>query len=340
MKEHFKDKSVLVTGGAGTVGQELVRQLLELSPKEIIIIDNNESELFLMLEKYNSNIKGYVGDITNRDFIMRLLTGVDIVFHTAALKHVILSERSPDSVVETNIIGLQNVLDACLRNNVEKFIFTSSDKAVNPTNVMGTSKLMGERLVTATNSKKKGQKTIFCSTRFGNVIGSRGSVFPIFSEQISNGGPVTLTDRKMTRFIMTIEESVKLIIEASLMAKGGEVFVTKMPVIYIKDLAKTMIKNLAQKYDLKPEDIKITKIGAKAGEKLYEELMSDEETKRAHEFEKLFVVIPAFSSIYETIDYTYLKKGRKVSKPYISSSENALSEGKLEEYLIKNKLLE
>ena len=157
MKEYFKDKSILITGGVGSVGTELVKQLLAFETKKIIIIDNNESEIFFATQKYNKydNVIALVGDITNRNFVMQQVKGVDIVFHTAALKHVILGEYSPESIVSTNIIGIQNILDACLENEVEKFIFTSSDKAVNPTNVMGTSKLMGERLVTAMNNKQK-----------------------------------------------------------------------------------------------------------------------------------------------------------------------------------------
>lgn len=331
MEKYFKNKSILVTGAAGTVGKELVRQLLGYKPKEIIAVDNNESEMFFLLEKYK--IKGYVGDISNREFIFRIVKGIDIIFHAAALKHVIIGERSPDSIVQTNIIGLQNLLDASLECNIEKFIFTSSDKAVNPTNVMGTSKLMGERLVTATNSKKKGQKTIFCSTRFGNVIGSRGSVFPIFKKQIKNGGPITLTDKKMTRFIMTIEESVKLIIEASTISEGGEVFVTKMPVVKIEDLAIVMRDELGKGNE------KIIEIGAKPGEKLYEELMSKEETSRSYEFKNLFVVLPAFRSEYEQLNYDYSKKGKKVINPYNSSIEKSMSKEDIKGYLVKNKLL-
>ncbi len=339
MKKHFQGKSILVTGAAGTVGQELVRQLLRFKPKEIIALDNNETELFYLLERYNGNIKGYVGDINNRDFILRLVNGIDIVFHTAALKHVILGERSPDSIVETNIYGLQNVIDASLRSRVKRFIFTSSDKAVNPTNVMGTSKLMGERLVTATNSKKKNQRTIFTSTRFGNVIGSSGSVFPIFLNQIKQGGPVTVTHPEMTRFIMTIEESVRLILEAGIIAKGGEVFVTKMPIMKIKDLAEVMIDEFAPKFGHDPKKIKIKVIGAKPGEKLYEELMSDEETRRSYEFTRLFSILPAFRSVYEQISYDYVKKGRKVKEPYNSSLGRAMTKKEIREYLKNNDML-
>ena len=335
---NFKGKSVLVTGGAGTVGQELVRQLLP-RVKEIIIVDNNESEVFFMLEQFNGKIKGYVGDISNRDFMYRVMCGIDIVFHTAALKHVVLGERSPDSIVQTNVVGIQNVIDAALDNNVERFIFTSSDKAVNPTNVMGTSKLLGERLVTATNSKKRGQRTIFCSTRFGNVIGSRGSVFPIFKRQIKAGGPITITDERMTRFIMTIPEAVGLIIEAASIAEGGEVFVTKMPIMKITDLAEVMREELAPKYGYRPDDIAMKVIGSKPGEKLYEELMSLEEVDRSYEFDKFFCILPAFRSEYQTIEYTNTKNARKVTDPYISDEEHAQDTNYIRWYLKKNGLL-
>ncbi len=340
MKENYKNKSILVTGAAGTVGQELIKQLLKLEPKEIIAVDNNETESFFLLNKFGDKLKAYVGDIADRNFVFRIIHGVDIVFHAAALKHVILGERSPDSIVRVNIIGLQNVLDACLENNIERFIFTSSDKAVNPTNVMGTSKLMGERLVTATNSKKKDQRTIFCSSRFGNVIGSRGSVLPIFKEQIKNKGPITLTDKRMTRFIMTIEEASKLIIEACVKAQGGEVFVTKMPIMKIEDLALVTRELLAPKFGFKPEEIEMTEIGSKPGEKLYEELMSDEEINRAYEFETMFAILPAFMAEYKKIDYSYITEGKKADRAYNSSNEKVMTTDEIKEYLIKNNLLE
>ncbi|MFW6014459.1 MAG: polysaccharide biosynthesis protein [Candidatus Nanoarchaeia archaeon] len=337
-KQFFKGKTILITGAAGTVGSELVKQLASHDVKELVLIDNNESELFFLLNKFK--VRGYAGDICNKEFLMKTFTGVDIIFHCAAMKHVILGERSPDSVIESNIIGLQNVIDAALYNDVEKLIFTSSDKAVNPTNVMGTSKLMGERIVTATNSRKHGQKTIFCSTRFGNVIGSRGSVFLVFKKQIKRGGPITLTDRKMSRFVMTIPESVKLILEASVMAEGGEVFVTKMPVMRIEDLAYAMRDIFAPVYGYKPEDIEIEETGSKPGEKLYEELMSDEEIKRAYEYDRLFSILPAFRAEYEKIPYNHTQNGKKVNKAYNSANEEPFSIDDIKDYLKKHKLVE
>ncbi len=341
----FKDKSILVTGACGTVGAELVKQLLansDYSPKELIGLDNNESELFFLDQKYlnDSRAHFYVTDIREKDELTNKMRGIDIVFHGAALKHVILCERSPEQAVKTNIHGVQNVIAAANANNVEMVIFTSSDKAVNPTNVMGTSKLMGERLMTAANSNKRGNGPIFASTRFGNVLGSNGSVLPIFHNQIAEGGPVTLTDKNMTRFVMSIQESVRLVLDSALHAKGGEVFVTKMPVVRIEDLAKAMIEELAPLYGKTPSDIKITEIGTKPGEKLYEELMSLEETRRAIELGQFFSVLPAFRGIYHDIDYSYpTTVNATVANPYISEKEQPLTVEEIKTFLKDNDLL-
>lgn len=200
--EYLKDKSVLVTGCCGTVGSELVKQLLEnFGVGHLIGIDNSESELFFTQQEYQEyeHASFFLADMRDRMKLTRLFKDVDIVFHAAAFKHVVLCERSPFDAVQTNIHGVQNVIEAAYDAGVEKVIFTSSDKAVNPTSVMGTSKLMGERLITAANNAQRGHNTIFSSTRFGNVLGSRGSVIPIFKEQIRKGGPITLTDPNMTR---------------------------------------------------------------------------------------------------------------------------------------------
>lgn len=346
----FAGKTVLVTGGCGTVGRELVRQLLSHQPREIRAIDTNESEVFFLEQELLDHARQnpqqrvsslcQIGDVRDADKLNRMFSGVDIVLHTAALKHVILCERAPFDAVQTNIMGVKNVIEAALNNDVERVIFTSSDKAVNPTNVMGTSKLMGERLITAANSLKMQRRTIFSSTRFGNVLGSRGSVIPIFARQIENGGPVTLTDRRMTRFIMTLEESCRLVLAAAEMARGGEVFVTKMPVIRIADLARVMIDELSEQSGCHPSRMPITEIGAKPGEKLYEELMSDEETRRTVELTEMFAVLPAFRSVYEEIAYDYSDiVSSEVHNAYISSPDNAMSLSELKEYCAQHDLL-
>lgn len=345
MSSVIKNKRILVTGACGTVGSELVRQLLtnpDYAPEEVIGIDNNESQLFFIDQEWLNEPRAhfFVADIRDRDELMRRMRGVDIVFHAAALKHVILCERSPDQAVQTNIEGVQNVIAAATENNVERVIFTSSDKAVNPTNVMGTSKLMGERLMTAANSHKRGDGPIFASTRFGNVLGSNGSVIPIFHNQIAKGGPVTLTDREMTRFVMSIEEAVRLVIDSAEVARGGEVFITKMPVVRIEDLAKAMINELAVHYGFSPPQIEITEIGTKPGEKLYEELMSDEETRRSLELKDYFAVLPAFRGIYHDIGYDYDDIiSNNVTNPYVSADEKCLSIEEIGVFLENNNLL-
>ena len=344
MDQPWKGKRVLITGVCGTVGRELLTQLAARGPDEILGIDNNESELFFLSDTYRDNrsVHRYLGDIRDRDKLMRKFAGMDVVLHTAALKHVILCEESPRDAVQTNIAGVQNVIDAALHNNVGRVLFTSSDKAVNPTNVMGTSKLMGERLMTAAHALRRRGGPVFASTRFGNVIGSRGSVLPLFMRQIAQGGPVTLTSENMTRFVMTLREAVGLVLDSVFLARGGEVFVTKMPVVRIADLAAVMIEELAPRYGKRPGEIAVKVIGAKAGEKLYEELISEEEVRRTLELDRFYAVPPAFKSVYEDIDYTYPNAagGAAVTKPYNSSVAPAMSREELRRYLNDNHLLD
>lgn len=329
--------SVLVTGVCGTVGAELLRQIHQCGCERLIGLDNNESELFYLSQVYAdaANVRLFLGDLRDGDMLMRQLRGIDVVLHAAALKHVLLCEESPRDAVHTNITGMMNLIDAAEANGVSRVLFTSSDKAVNPTNVMGTTKLMGERLITAANAHRRDDNdSVFASTRFGNVLGSRGSVVPVFARQIAGGGPVTLTDRSMTRFIMTLEQAVRLVIESAFLAKGGEVFVTKMPVARIEDLAAVMIEELAPQFGRRPEDIEVRETGSKPGEKLYEELLNEEEIRRTLELDRFFAVLPAFKTIYRQIDYRYDGDGgRQVDRPYNSSQEPAMSRAELAAYL-------
>jgi FlaA1/EpsC-like NDP-sugar epimerase len=343
MDNYLNGKRVFVTGACGTVGRELCRQLLETyQVDELIGVDNNESELFFLEQRFSTyeNAHFYLADIRDTNKMSKKMNAMQVVFHTAAFKHVFLCERSPFEAVQTNIIGIQNVINAACINDIEKVIFTSSDKAVNPTNVMGTSKLMGERLMTAANSNQRDTGQVFASTRFGNVLGSRGSVIPIFREQIRNGGPITLTDPSMTRFIMSIKEAVRLVADSASIACGGEVFITKMPVIRISDLAEVMIQELSPAFGHNPDKIEIKHIGAKPGEKMYEELMSHEETRRAIELPLYFSVMPAFQSIYKNIEYNYEGiQSKHVDNPYHSANESPLSKEALRQFLNDNQLI-
>src|SRR5665213_2158066 len=245
---YLRGRRVLVTGACGTIGQQLSRQLLEQFEVEALIgLDHNESELAFLQEHYASkrNARFRLGDVRDLSVLMRETRNIDVIFHAAAYKHVYICEHSPLEAIQTNVLGVQNVVQAAMENGVERLVFTSSDKAVNPTNVMGTSKLMGERLITAAALDPNRARPIFLSTRFGNVLGSRGSVIPIFREQIRNGGPVTLTDPEMTRFIMSVDDAVRLVIESAVLAQPGDVLITKMDAIRIADLAEVMVRSLS-----------------------------------------------------------------------------------------------
>jgi FlaA1/EpsC-like NDP-sugar epimerase len=339
MAPEWRETSVFITGACGTVGRALVALLDRLGAGEIVGIDNNETELFFLREAYGANgrVRLYVGDVRDRDTLAERMRGSQVTIHCAAYKHVILSEEAPRNAVQTNILGTSNVIEAALGCGVERVLFTSSDKAVNPTNVMGTSKLMGERLITAANANRRGATPILASVRFGNVLGSRGSVIPVFRRQIAAGGPVTLTDARMTRFVMALDEATRLVVDAAFLMRGGEVFVTKMPTIRIADLAQVMIAELAPTLGRDP--VAVATIGAKAGEKLYEELLSEEEAGRTVELDAYFVVLPAFRGVYRDIDYGYPGARPAVARPYTSAGETPLDRTALGELLRRNSLL-
>jgi|UniRef100_A0A7C3V3S5 FlaA1/EpsC-like NDP-sugar epimerase len=344
MSDCFTNKVVLVTGAAGSVGQELVRQLLVLKAAEVRALDNNETELFFLGERHRDapGFSIHLGDVRDERKLEDVCLGVDIIIHAAAFKHVGLSEYHAFDAVQTNILGVANVVRAAMRQGVGRVLFTSSDKAVNPANVMGATKLLGERLMTAANNAatKSGQR--FASVRFGNVIGSRGSVIPIFAEQIRRGGPVTVTDLDMTRFFMTNKDAVKLVLEACLMACGGEVFVTKMPVMRIVDLAQALIALLAPAYGYDPHEIPIRFVGARSGEKLYEELLTIEEMGRALETEHMFAILPSLPESPGKSHYHY--KGRvaraTLGRQYSSALEPPMTVDEIKHFLLANHILE
>lgn len=333
IKTTFNGKRILITGVAGTVGSALARAVTVAEPKSIIGVDNSEAGLFDLERQLGSEFSAVLGDIRDAKRMSKVISaGIDVVFHAAALKHVPMCERNPLEAVRTNLQGLQNVIDASIAARIPKFVFTSTDKAVNPTNVMGASKLMGEQLVRAANIESSEQ--IFSTTRFGNVLGSSGSVVPIFAEQIIQGGPITLTSSEMSRFVMTLDDAVSLVLGASSIAKGGEIFVTKMRSIGVLTLARTMIRIIAPQYGIDADDIEIREIGPRPGEKSYEELMTDEEVRRTIELKEYFVIFPALTDLYSSRDSAYPDLvDSEVSRPYTSKTESVLNEVDLACYL-------
>lgn len=296
------DKSILVTGGAGSIGSEIVRQICTYSYKSLIIIDQAESALYDLQQELKQN--GFhdfipiVGDIRDRNRLNLIFSeyNPDIVFHAAAYKHVPLMEYNSYEAIKINIGGTKTVADLSLIYGVEKFVFVSTDKAVNPTNVMGASKRIAEMYI---GCMQKEQKTKFITTRFGNVLGSNGSVIPLFRKQIENGGPLTLTHKDITRYFMTIPEASQLVLEAGAMGSGGEIFIFDMgESVKIYDLAKNMIKLSGLRY---PQDIDIKITGLRPGEKLYEELLANGENTLPTYHKKIKI-----SKVREQ-DYTKIK---------------------------------
>lgn len=330
----FAGRRVAITGVSGTVGAEMLRQLVVTEAATIRGIDNNESELFFLGEQYRSDDRVSVGlaDIRDRESLVDAFTGADVVFHVAALKQVPLCEAAPLQAIQTNITGTQNMLDVAASCGVERVVFTSTDKAVNPTNVMGTSKLMAERLVTAAAQRHRAFTAV--STRFGNVLGSRGSVLPLFARQIRAGGPVTLTSPEMTRFVMTLDQAVQLVLRSAFLGQGGEVFITKMPIARIDELATTMIDLLAPAFGHDPAAIEISEIGARPGEKLYEELMNEEEMRRSFDIGDFIVVEPALTPRSVRVGAV------QVDRPYNSAVEPAMSKDDLAAYLQDSGLID
>ncbi|ELY45591.1 polysaccharide biosynthesis protein CapD [Natronorubrum sulfidifaciens JCM 14089] len=244
---------------------------------------------------------------------------IDVVIHTAAMKHVDVCEYNPFEAVKTNTLGLQNIVDTAIDENVQRVVFTSSDKAVNPANTMGTTKLLGEKLITAGNNHRGDRDLRLSSVRFGNIINSSQSVIPIFTDQIREGGPVTLTDERMTRFFLTYDDVFDLVSQAIETMQGGEVFVYKMPAIKIEDLAKAMIETLAPEFGYEPSEIDIDVIGRRPGETFHEEIMTEREARRARENDSMYAIQPEmadFQTETRTVGFTD-------STEIVLSSENA-----------------
>ena len=268
---NLKNKKLLITGGTGSFGKAFLKHVLDQELSEIRILSRDEKKQEdLRLNLNNDLIKFYLGDIRNYDSVLNAVAGVDYIFHAAALKQVPSCEFFPLEAIRTNILGAQNVIKASLVSKVEKAVFLSTDKAVYPINAMGLSKALMEKLILAESRLHHDSKTIFCATRYGNVMASRGSVIPLFLNQIKNNEPLTITNGKMTRFLMTLEESVSLVLFALTNGNHGDIFVQKAPACTISDLALALIELTKSKSEIKL-------IGTRHGEKLFESLVSSEE---------------------------------------------------------------
>ena len=327
----FKEKSILVTGGTGSVGSELVRKVLKYDPEVIRVFDNDENGLFNLeheLQGY-SNLRFLVGDVRDKERLKMAVENIDFVFHAAALKHVPLCEYNPFEAVATNVIGTQNLIDVV--TEAEKLITISTDKAVNPVNVMGATKLLAERLTTSAHGYRR--KTVFSCVRFGNVLGSNGSVIPLFRKQIKKGGPVTVTEPNMTRFVMSISRAADLVLEATKMAQGGEIFIFKMPSVRINDIAEVAIEEMAPEYGYNPKDIEINVVGKRAGEKFHEELMTEEEAMYAIETDEMFTSLP------QALEERQVAAKQATVKGYLSQEQQLLSKSEIKELFRENKSL-
>lgn len=329
MENIFTGKTLLITGGTGSFGNAVLRRFLKTDIGEIRIFSRDEKKQDDMRKIYNnSKLKFYIGDVRDYNSILDAMRGVDFVFHAAALKQVPSCEFYPIQAVQTNVLGTENVLNAAIANNVKRVVCLSTDKAAYPINAMGMSKALMEKVIVAKGRNLKDSETTICLTRYGNVMASRGSVIPLFIDQMRKGNPITITDPKMTRFMMSLDQAVDLVLFAFENGKSGDLFIQKSPAATIKLLAHTM-KNLFNKPE---QEIKI--IGTRHGEKLYEVLMTKEEKVRAIDMGNYFRV-PADD---RDLNYSkYFENGEEVitqAEEYNSHNTYRLNEEELKEMLL------
>lgn len=330
MSKMINNKKILVTGGTGSFGQMFISEILKLDPSEVIIFSRDEDKQGEMRLEYQENkrLRFVLGDIRDFQSVRNVVRGVDVIIHAAALKWITEVEYNVWEGVKTNIVGAQNIIEAAKDENIEKVVALSTDKAVEPVNAYGMAKALQERLITTANLYSDGTRTSFVSTRYGNVLGSRGSVVPLFSNLIKSGRPLTITDPNMTRFLMTLSESVDLVLKALEEGVGGEVFVKKASGHTVSDLAEVML----DKYGKDKRNIK--NIGIRPGEKIDETLVGPYESGRTVDLGDYFVILPQIN--IEKITKKY--KNGKFLKPetrYSSETTNRLSKKELSKILNK-----
>lgn len=326
-KSSIENKTILVTGGTGSFGNAVVDKLLQYNPKKIIIFSRDEKKQFDMGNKYNNDrLKFVIGDVRDKDVISHAMYKVDYVFHAAALKQVPNCEFFPVEAIKTNSIGVHNVIDAAIENDVKRLVVLSTDKAVYPINVMGMTKALMEKIMIAASREKRG-KIILCGTRYGNVMYTRGSVIPYFIDLIKAGKPLTVTNKEMTRYMMSLSDSVDLVLYALTNGQNGEIYVRKAPAVTIGDLAQVLV-------EIFNYDKGIQEIGIRPGEKMYETLISCEETFRAEDCGDYYKIIPEVPNM----DYRqYFFKGQKNNhlshEGYTSENTKRLSKEEIKELL-------
>lgn len=308
----FKDKTLLITGGTGSFGNAVAEKFLNSSINEIRILSRDEKKQDDMRKKYKNNkLKFYIGDVRDYSSVSNAMIGVDYIFHSAALKQVPSCEFHPMEAVKTNIIGTENVLEAAIQNRVKRVVCLSTDKAVYPINAMGISKALMEKVIVA--KSRNSNSTVICGTRYGNVMASRGSVIPLFTDQIISGKPITITNPEMTRFMMTLEDAVELVLFAFLNGSPGDIFVQKSPAATIQVLVEALT-NLLHK-----PDHEINIIGTRHGEKKYEVLLSKEEMAQAEDMGSYYRVPPDLRDLnYEK----YLDEGETKFDDYDEYNSN------------------
>ncbi len=285
-------RNVLVTGGTGTIGSEIVRQVLSYRPRVVRIFSRDETrQADLRLELGDRpELRFLIGDVRDLARLRSALEDVDVVFHAAALKHVPACEYNPFEAVQTNVIGTQNLITACRETGVERLVYVSTDKAVNPTNTMGATKLLAENLIRATQDFSSG--LVLSTVRFGNVMGSRGSLLPLLARQIESSDRVQLTSREMTRFMMTISDAVSLVLESMRVCGGGETCILEMPALRVADLVEVFVEEFCSIQGRDPSEIEVVETGARPGEKVHEELLNVGECARVTKRGSMYVVAP------------------------------------------------
>jgi len=332
MKNIFTNKTILITGGTGSFGGFFVKEILKYNPRVVVVFSRDEDKQYSMqfdLSKYKEKLKFVIGDIRDKDSLNKVLSEkTDYIIHAAALKQIPSSEYNVIETVRTNVIGAQNIVDAAIANKVVKVLSISTDKAVEPINVMGMTKGLQERIFTLGNKAGRISGTKFASVRYGNVIASRGSIIPLFQKQIAAGGPLTITDRKMTRFILTLTQASKLVFTALDKMKGGEIFIPDIKPLNIYDLASVMVDVL------KPKNKHIIEIGIRPGEKLHETLISPIESLKANKKTGYYVVYPQID--LSDIGFTYkIMTSKKAMFRYSSDGSTPLSKKEIKNILQK-----